>query len=66
MSNEYDPEIPRPGEVPEVTQVPVTPETPGAEEEVPIAVIEGALDELRREEEDEGPDEGDARPPTIH
>jgi len=52
--------------MPEITpQLIPVPETK-KEEQVPIDVVNGALDELRRKENGEGDDEGELWRPTIH
>lgn len=56
MPNRFD-------QLPEVTPQPVQPEIDEDKNgETPIEVIEGALDDLKKEDDDEV----DERPPTIH
>ena len=55
--NEHNPEVrPRLEEVPEIT--------PEKEEKLPIEVIEGILEKIRKEED--GEDDDEPAPPTIH
>ena len=52
--------------VPDVRPEPAVPETPDKKNEVPIDVINGALDILNEEEDEIGGDEVVEKKPTIH
>ena len=53
-------------QIPEVSPLPVAPEIPRTEKEVPIEVIEGALEHLNIEDKIGVTDEKDIQQPTIH